>query len=306
MKPYKIFVIDDEPMIVKGLKQMVPWEEIQCKVCGSARNGEEGVAKIEEVKPDIVISDIRMPKLSGLQMIEKLKDANQGMKFIILTGHRDFDYARKAIDLGVIRYLLKPTNIEDIKSAVVEAVSMLDDERSMEADILKLREKLKEATQALNVQEGHGEKTQAKQDLSKKNEMIGDSDLKSDEGLTDKKDGGKEHKVKYLAVKAVSYMKENYYNKLDLQTVADYLMISTWYLCKVLKQELDNSFVQLLNEIRIQEAKKLLVESNLKVYEICEEVGYTDNPYFTKTFKKYTGMTPNQYRNSQYDKSSSV
>lgn len=306
MKPYKIFVIDDEPMIVKGLKQMVPWEEIQCEVCGSARNGEEGVESIGKMKPDIVISDIRMPKLSGLQMIEKLKEANQGMKFIILTGHRDFEYARKAIDLGVIRYLLKPTNIEDIKSAVVEAVSLLDDERSREGDILKLRERLQEATQALNKKvDNDTNKSGTIQSLVDKQEAKGEEGLII-EDLLDKKDVGKEHKVKYLAVKAVSYMKENYYNKLDLQTVADYLMISTWYLCKVLKQELDNSFVQLLNEIRIQEAKKLLVESNLKVYEICEEVGYTDNPYFTKTFKKYTGMTPNQYRNSQYDKSSSV
>lgn len=277
MKAYKIFIIDDEPMIIKGLKQLVPWEEINCTISGTARNGEEGLKLIQEDKPDIIISDIRMPKLTGLQMIDKLKDVRADMKFIILTGHRDFDYARKAIDLGVVKYLLKPTNIEDIKSAVLEAVMLLDDERSKEDDIKELRVKLNEKTTVASVVENE--------------EVVNGTANEEAEG---------EHKLKYLAVKGIEFMKANYSEKLDLQAVADHLYISTWYLCKVFKKELNNSFVQLLNEIRIQEAKKLLVESNHKVYEICELVGYTDNPYFTKTFKKYTGMTPNQYRNSEY------
>lgn len=282
MNPYKIFIIDDEPMIIKGLKKLVPWDEINCEISGTAKNGEEGLNLIREQMPDIVISDIRMPKLSGLQMIEQLKDIKTDMKFIILTGHRDFDYARKAIELGVVKYLLKPTNIEDIKSAVLEAVMILDDERSKEEDIKALRIKLNE-TSSSNIP----------------GEALID-DITSDRANSEDDDQDGEHKLKYLAVKGIEFMKENYNSKLDLQAVADHLYISTWYLCKVFKKELNNSFVQLLNEIRIQEAKKLLVESNHKVYEICELVGYNDNPYFTKTFKKYTGMTPNQYRNSEY------
>lgn len=276
MKPYKIFVIDDEPMIIKGLKELVPWEEINCEVSGHAKNGEEGLKRIKESVPDIVISDIRMPKLSGLEMIEALRDVSTEMKFIILTGHRDFDYAQKAINLGVVEYLLKPTNIEDIKSAVLEAMMMLDEERSKDEDIKALRDKI-EAFES-----------------EKATDDVVDEEDRDGEG----NEAG--HKVKYLAVQAINFMKEHHSEKLDLQTVADSLYISTWYLCKVLKQEVNNSFVQLLNEIRIREAKRLLVETNHKVYEICEMVGYTDNPYFTKTFKKHTGMTPNQYRNSQY------
>lgn len=271
MGRYKIFIIDDEPMITKGLQQLVPWDEINCEVSGTAKNGEEGLEKIKANTPDIVISDIRMPKLSGLDMIEALKDVSGDMKFIILTGHREFDYAKKAINLGVVEYLLKPTNIEDIKSAVLEAMMMLDEERAKDEDIKALQQKL--------------------------NQFSGDDDAPVAD--SDEKDDNTS-KVKYLAVQAIKYMKEHHSEKLDLQVVADNLYISTWYLCKVLKQEMDNSFVQLLNEIRIQEAKKLLTETNHKVYEICEMVGYSDNPYFTKTFKKHTGMTPNQYRNSEY------
>ena len=277
MGRYQIFIIDDEPMIIKGLKELVPWEEINCKICGTAKNGEEGLQMITKLQPDIVISDIRMPKLNGLQMIEKLKEVTKGTKFIVLTSYREFDYAQKAIELGVMKYLLKPTNIEDIKSAVIDAMIQLDDEHSKEGDIKRLRQKLIETIT------GFEEET---------TENVITKTIQQDEE--------NESRVKYLAVQAINYMKENYNHKLDLQEVADHLFISTWYLCKILKQELDNSFVQLLNEIRIQEAKHLLVETQHKVYAIGELVGYTDTPYFTKTFKKYVGVTPNQYRNTYY------
>jgi len=272
MSAYKIIIIDDEPMILMGLQKLVQWEEINCVISGTAKNGEEGLDLIKRVQPDIVISDIRMPKLSGLEMIHSAQKIQKDTKFIVLTGHRDFDYAREALDLGVIKYLLKPTNIEDIKSAVLEAMMMLDDERSKEEDIKALREIL--------------------------NQVEADDTVETDD--TEMNKGESETRIKYLAISGIQYMKENFDKKLDLQTVADHLYISTWYLCKVFKNELNNSFVQLLNEIRIQEAQRLLTESNKKVYEICELVGYIDVPYFTKTFKKYTGLTPNQYRNTNY------
>lgn len=287
MDKYKIFIIDDEPMIVKGLQTLVPWEDINCEISGTARNGEQGLELITNNPPDIVISDIRMPKLSGLGMIERIKKTNEGIKFIILTGHRDFEYAQKAINLGVIKYLLKPTNLEDIKEAVLEAMMILDEEHSKLEDIEKLREKLN-----LSVNSPVA-------DIDQNLESSEILDHNSNQGPSDDTSSG-EHKIKFLAVQAVNYMKANYDKKLDLQRVADQLYISTWYLCKVLKQEMDNSFVQLLNEIRIQEAKALLTETTYKVYEICEMVGYQDTPYFTKTFKKHTGMTPNQYRNEKY------
>jgi len=277
MKKYKILIIDDEPMIIKGLQELVAWDEIGCEICGVAKNGEEGQQAIIEKTPDIVISDIQMPKLNGLEMIEALKNISAGIKFIILTGHREFDYASKAINLGVVKYLLKPTNIEDIKSAVAEAMMILDEERAKDEDIKALRSKLIQ----IEKQEISEDTNNGTEDL-----QVGNKDT--------------EQKVNYLAVNAIKYMKENYSKKLDLHIVADSLFISSWYLCKVLKKGVDNSFVPLLNEIRISEAKNLLIESNYKVYEICEMVGYTDKSYFTKIFKKYTGMTPNQYRNSQY------
>lgn len=267
---YKILIIDDEPMVVEGLKKLVPWEEINCEIIATAKNGEEGLFEIEATKPDIVISDIHMPKLSGLDMIKALREKKGDIKFVLLTGYREFEYAREAINLGVIKFLLKPTNLEDIKSAVLEATSLLDEERSRVEDLHDLRAKLKYY-------------------LEKSEEVVQETPAEE------------KAEMNYLTVQAIAYMKENFRKKLDLQTVADALFISPWYLCKILKKEVGNSFIQLLNELRIQEAKRLLMQSNNKIYEISEMIGYMDVPYFTKIFKRHTNMTPNKFRNTYYE-----
>jgi YesN/AraC family two-component response regulator len=266
---YKIVVIDDEPMVTRGLSEIVPWNEIGCEVVGQAEDGREGLALVRQTQPDIVITDIQMPLLSGLEMIKELIKEKKDIKFIIMTGYRQFEYAKEAIDLGVNKFLLKPTNLEQLKKAVVELTVELDEQLEHDEGVMELKKKLAVY------------------------EAINDTESPDDQDEDT-------HKVKYLAKQAITYMKSNYSEKIDLQNVADQLFISTWYLCKLFKQEIGSSFVEILNEIRIQEAKRLLIESNLKIYEICERVGYMDNPYFTKTFKRYVGMTPNKYRNEHY------
>ena len=267
---YRIMVIDDEPMVVKGLTSIVPWHEIGCEVVGVAEDGEEGLLKIESLKPDIVISDIQMPKLSGLKMIEAMKKVHLQTKFIIMTGYRQFEYAQQAIDLGVEKFLLKPTNIEQIKGAVVEVTNKLDLELEREEDYDALKKRL--ATYEI------------------KETTLEENNLAIEDGLEN---------MNHLGKQALAYIKDHYYDKIDLQSLADHLQISTWYVCKLFKQEMGTNFVDVLNEVRIQEAKRLLKESTLKVYEICEEVGFHDTPYFTKTFKRYVGVTPNKYRNNE-------
>lgn len=80
----------------------------------------------------------------------------------------------------------------------------------------------------------------------------------------------------------------------------DKLYVSTWHLCKGIKKQTGTNFVDLLNTARIDNAKKMLLESNMKIYEIAEAVGYTDTAYLSKTFKKITKVTPNEYRNKTY------
>lgn len=118
MKMYKVVIIDDEPRIVEGLTKGMEWEKWNCKVVGTAENGEKGITVIRELKPDILITDISMPGLDGLGMIAALKSEFPDMQITILTGFREFDYAKRAIELGVTRFLLKPSKFAELEEAI--------------------------------------------------------------------------------------------------------------------------------------------------------------------------------------------
>ncbi len=115
---YKVVIIDDEPVIVEGLTRSIKWEEWGCEVVGSALNGMEGIALVKEKEPDILITDISMPKMDGLTMIASLKSQYETMEIMILTGYREFDYAQRAIRLGVTRLLLKPSKMDELTEAI--------------------------------------------------------------------------------------------------------------------------------------------------------------------------------------------
>ena len=122
---YKVVIVDDEPIIVEGISKVIPWEKYGCRIAATAGSGQDGLAVIREQKPDIVISDIAMPGLNGLKMIAALRSEFPDMMISILTGYRNFDYAQEAIRLGVTRFLLKPSNLEEIEEAVGAMVDCL-------------------------------------------------------------------------------------------------------------------------------------------------------------------------------------
>lgn len=126
---YKVVIVDDEPIIAEGLKKMVDWDGFGCEVIAVASSGQEGLKVVDEVCPDILFTDIRMPNLDGLTMIAALKSAHPDMEITILTGYRDFEYARTAISLGVHRFLLKPSKMEELSEAVRTMVEKLDAKR---------------------------------------------------------------------------------------------------------------------------------------------------------------------------------
>ncbi len=118
---YRVLLVEDEEIIRRGIKLSVPWEESGCCIVGEAANGEEGICRICELQPDIVITDINMPVMDGLTMIAKTK-LKYDYAAIILTGYSEFEYAREAIKNGVSSYVLKPLNMEEMKEALEQAV----------------------------------------------------------------------------------------------------------------------------------------------------------------------------------------
>lgn len=132
----KLIVIDDESQLCHGIAYHIPWEVHGIQLVGVAYDGESGIRLIEDKQPDIVLTDVRMPILSGLEMIEEVIKTNKRVRFIILSGHEEFSYAKKAISLGVKNYVLKPTGEEKIVDEVLKVkdhlIQELRETQSME------------------------------------------------------------------------------------------------------------------------------------------------------------------------------
>ncbi len=239
---YKVVIIDDEPIIVTGLTKMLPWERYGCEVAGTAANGLEGLSVIREKKPDIVISDIYMPRMDGLSMAAALKSEFENMELTILTGYRDFELAQQAIKLGVARFVLKPSDMQELEEAISVMVNNL-----------------------------------------KKKGIEGEPESAANS---------------FIVNKALEYMREHYQQKMTLKDVADNTYVSQWHLSKLLNRHTGQSFSELMNGIRIEEAKKLLKNPAYRVGDVADMVGFLDMAHFSRVFKKIVGVSANEYRNS--------
>ena len=114
----KIIIVEDEKSIRNGLVKMLPKLDPEYEVVGSAKDGSEGYQRILAEQPDLVIMDIEMPEMDGLTMLEKLRKEGFAGKAVVLTAYSDFSYAKRAIELGIENYLLKPIKLEELKKTL--------------------------------------------------------------------------------------------------------------------------------------------------------------------------------------------
>lgn len=246
---YKVVVVEDETMARKGIILTIDWSALGCVVVGEAANGEEGAALVARLAPDIVVTDVKMPRMDGVEMIAKLRGEGCAAKFIILTAYSDFKYAQSALRLGVSDYLLKPLKDGELEEAVRHIQGQEQDrEAQAKADAPVLR---------LNPV--------------------------------------KNTKNKYVE-QAVQLIREHYREDINISTVAGELEISEGYLSRVFKKETDYTFTSYLTLYRMKIAMNLLKDCRVKVYEVAEQVGYSDTAYFSAQFKKVTGISPSEYQ----------
>ena len=127
---FRVMLIDDEPLIVEGLRKVVRWEDFECTVVATAEDAEKGAELIRTLKPDILFTDIRMPGVDGLTMLAGLRSEFPDLQVTVLTGYRDFAYAQEAIRLGVARFLLKPSKMDEIREALACMTARLEREHT--------------------------------------------------------------------------------------------------------------------------------------------------------------------------------
>lgn len=271
---YKVAIIDDEPLIVEGLSKIMAWEKWNCQVIGYAYNGKEGMELVRQERPDIIITDIHMPEVDGLMMIAGVKSEFPDMQIIILTGYREFEYARRAIELGVSRFLLKPSKMNELEEAM-ETVTKC----------------LAQANRPLVEQDG---------------EIAGQTGQMTVDGQADGSEGKAENELEemenheansFIVKNALEYIRNHSQERLRLTDVADHVYVSQWHLSKLLKKHTGKTFSELLNGARMEQSKELLKDPALRICDVAEKVGFQDLAHFSRVFKKMEGMSANEYRN---------
>lgn len=263
---YKVLLVDDERTIVEGISQIVDWENQGVTLAGTAGNGLEAMHFISKHRPDIVISDIRMPGLDGIELIQKSSRLFPSMKWIFLSGFNEFDYARQVMRYGVRHYLLKPCNEKTITSALREIVQELRQQQRQGMYVKRLEAQLN--------------KLQRDPERASSNSRAYSPTVR----------------------KMMVAVQENLDNPhLSLQWLAsEKLYMNADYLGKLFKKEVGEKFSTYVARERVEAAIKMMAqEDDLKVFELAERVGYGHNPqYFSRLFKNIAGCSPSELMKS--------
>lgn len=255
---YKILIAEDEELIRKGLIYSINWGELNCNVIAEASNGEEGINKIKEFQPDIVIADINMPIINGIDMIKSTVEYFN-YSAIIISGYNEFDYAKQAIRYGVSEYLLKPLDHKELIDAIRRAIEQIEMKK-----VYQLQ-------------------------LQQKKNVIDTKVIDSDLLLSINKS---------LAVsKMIEYIKKNYNKKIIMFDLVEELQCSATLLNSKFKKETGTTFNDFLNRYRILMAVQMIKDHSLPLYRIAEETGFKNYKYFNIVFHKYIGCSPKDFEN---------
>ena len=275
---YKVLIVDDEPIICEGLRKSVKWDHYNCEVAGTASNGLEGLEQMKALHPDILITDISMNNMDGLAMVAAIRSEFPDAEVCLLTGYRNFEYAQRAIQLGVTRFLLKPSKMEEIDEAITAMTETLRRKGNLGEAVVDNLWDLRSS------QESYIYETFMKD--RQKNKDPEDGRIRDSEANS------------YVLKSALVFMTENYTRKLSLGDVAQHCYVSSWHLSKLLNQYTGRGFFEILNRIRLDRAKELLTDSGRKIQDISEEVGFQDVAHFSRIFKSNVGCSPKEYRSS--------
>lgn len=273
---YKVIIVDDEPIIVEGLQKGIEWANWDCEIVGTAGNGMEGLKLVKKLKPNILISDISMTNMDGLAMVAAIKSEYPNIEVCLLTGFRNFEYAQQAIKLGVTRFLLKPSKIDELEEAIEAMIKNLKANGEMGENIVE------------NIWNINDEKER----------YIYNTFIKDRPEIVDTEEG----KIRFtdannfILKNALMFMYDNYVLKLSLMDVAEQCYISNWHLSKLLNQYTGKGFFEIINIIRLDKAKELLKTTSKKIQDISEEIGFQDVTHFSRIFKNHVGVSPKEYR----------
>lgn len=252
---YSILIVDDEPIIRRGIKTFIDFNKYGISNVYEAEDGNSASKVFSEILPDLVLLDINMPFKDGLTIAEEFKNIKKETKIAIITGYDYFEYAQKALKIGVEDYILKPVSKKDINEIITKLIYELNQEKK-HIEVEKIINKI-----------SNNENTDNQTVNSKYRDII------------------------------LKKFEENYSNvSFNLNSLADNMNLSSGYLSSLFKSLFGIPFQDYLNNIRMEKAKLLLLTTDLKNYEISDQIGFDNVYYFNSKFKKTFGVTPKEFK----------
>ena len=260
---YRVLLADDEQ-----IERMALAKRLKRHFCGSldiseAVNGAEALETFKREKSQIVVMDISMPEMNGVEAAERIRSLDEDCIIIFLTAYDEFSYAKRAIVIRALDYLLKPCEEDELVAVMEEAMRLTDKRLSVSGvpspgvpspDIRR-----EEHAEAMPRDDGDGRLAQVAETIRE-------------------------------------YIRNNYMKEISMQDAARMMNYSDAYFCKLFKQCFDQNFTSYLTGFRVNEAKKLLRDRSISVKDVSMQVGYYDSNYFAKVFKRITGQSPTEYR----------
>lgn len=243
----KILICDDEAIIRMGIRKLLEQyrNDLEIRDCA---DGREGYKVMAVWNPDAVITDIRMPVMDGLAMIERAEEAGLTAKYVVISAYRDFEYARTAIRCGVREYILKPIN----------------------------RFELTDCLERLLGEVG-------------KTEKEGEEPAFAEDDGSIAKDNGS-------IAKAIRYIENNFYRSISLEEVSRTVQMNSAYFSTLFRRQTGKKYIDYITDLRMKKARNLIQNTDLKIVDIAQMVGYSSTKHFARIYKEKYGTTPNEGR----------
>ena len=335
MERIKVMLVDDEHLILHDLQRLIDWNGLGFEIAATASSGRLGIEKYEKSKPHVIFTDIRMPIMDGLEMMEAIRKKDENVLFVVLSAYWDFRYAQQAMQQGAYAYILKNEINHDSLLGIVLTLKEIIHSHAKTAFMsicYAVQAYIKEPSLVPEI---------LLSDLDKYFNLYNDlnasdwnlkslSDILCHTIETAYKENGRlilyNHKTFetkneliewtctqiqlihrwYLegqegisphTSKAVLFIEQNYPDPdLSIQKIADSIMVSASWLSICFKKEIGCTVNEYINNIRIHKSKDLLKLGEYKVYEIAQLVGFRTSQYFSKVFAQKTKQIPQQYR----------
>ncbi|SFB49568.1 Helix-turn-helix domain-containing protein [Cohnella sp. OV330] len=272
---YKVLLVDDEDLDLEALQRFIPWQRLDMQVVGAMNSAVAAAKYAAEAELDVLVTDIRMPRMSGLELAKLAQEKNGGLRIVFISGYEDFSYAKQALSLNACSYILKPVNDHEVYDALAKAKAQLDHARGMKETEQAYLEMVK------------------RQDARQKTAPASSLTLQPQ---PDDRDSRPFKKNRKLAQDIIAYIRARMHEVITLRNAANAFSYTPNYLGLIFKEETGVSFSDYVVQARLEKAQELLKNTNLKIYEIADQVGYRNLNYFSKQFKDSFGLSPLEYR----------